>query len=61
MKLNDPLKLQIEKVWLLGCSRCNQEEYSFADDVHQAAKYFDQRGWASQESRVYCPLCMKVL
>lgn len=61
MRLNDPLKQRIEEVWLLGCSRCSFEEISFADDVNQAAKYFDQRGWASQESTVYCPACMKGL
>ena len=50
--------LLLERAWLIECSRCANEESSFASQMHEARGEFVEMGWtADNDDMQFCPTC----
>lgn len=48
---------RVEPCFLIGCSRCANEDTAFTDTIDAAVDTFIQLGWTCEGIRAFCPAC----
>lgn len=51
------LLAHIDRGFMIDCSRCSNEEFSYALGALEAAHEFADSGWTSEYPRAWCPEC----